>query len=176
MSGNHEPRASSGRWEPLFDVPDNLRRDGSNYVEWIWSLIDDGIPIPLSESFVCLRTAQNEPLLDPHIASHLDDQLKVALQAATANGHRLDDVVSCCMARDFDGGALGDELARLFFVQTSAALSRARSIGQICDAAEEFCVEAAHLKRRWATDPALPQALRRAIDAAANDDEGSCLT
>ncbi|MEZ0099512.1 hypothetical protein ABIF25_003094 [Bradyrhizobium elkanii] len=96
-------------------------------------------------------------MLDPEIARHLDDQLKVALQAATANGHRLDDVVSCCMARALDGGPLGDELGRLFFVETSGALSRARSIGEICDAAEEFCVEAAHLKRRSAIDRALPQ-------------------
>ncbi|GAA0005940.1 hypothetical protein BRDID11002_59440 [Bradyrhizobium diazoefficiens] len=68
-------------------------------------------------------------------------------------------------------GPLADELARLFFVNSAAALSRAKAIGEICDAAEEFCAEAFHLKRRLATDNALPKSLRRAIDAAAADDQ-----
>ena len=68
-------------------------------------------------------------------------------------------------------GPLADELARLFFVNSAAALSRAKASGEICDAAEEFCDEAFHLKRRLATDNALPKSLRRAIDAAAADDQ-----
>lgn len=158
-------------WEPLTDVPDNLRRDGSNYIEWIWSLLDDGIPIPKNDCFGDLRTAQDQPLLDPDVASLLDNQLKVALRAAIANGHGLDDIVTCCGARDLDGGPLADELARLFFVNSAAALSKAKAIGEICDVAEEFCAEAFHLKRRLATDDALPKSLRRAIDAAAADDQ-----
>lgn len=44
--GSENPRALTNgdeEWEPLFNVPDVLRRDGSNYVQWIWSLLDDGI-------------------------------------------------------------------------------------------------------------------------------------
>ncbi|MHC2288690.1 hypothetical protein [Bradyrhizobium barranii] len=150
-------------------MPDNLRRDGRNYIEWIWSLLDDGIPIPVSESFTELRTDAGEPLLDPEIASHLDEGFRAAQGAASANGHRIDDVVTCCSARELDGGPLCNELARLFFVDAAAALSRAQAIGEICDVVEEFCAEAAHLKRRLATDGALPMPLRRAIDAAAAD-------
>jgi hypothetical protein len=158
--------------EPLFDVPDNLRRDGSNYVEWIWSLLDEGIDIPLSGSFAGLRTAQGEPLLDTGIAAYLDGQLKIAWRAASGNSHGIEDVVICCGARGLDGGPLADELSRLFFTDCELALSRAKAIGEICDVAEAFCKEAVYLKRALATDFAMPRKLRLAIDdAAANEQE-----
>lgn len=170
MSEDHA-RQANGEWEPMFDVPDNLHRDGSNYVKWIWSLLDDGIEIPMSGSFIDLRTQQGKPLLDPDMAAHLDDQMKVARRAAAANNHGLEDVVTCRRAGDIDAGPLVDELSRLFFTDSAAALSRAGAIGEICDVAEEFCREAIHLKRTLATDRALPRTLRQAIDKDAADEQ-----
>jgi hypothetical protein len=168
MSNDHE-KANGDEWEPIFDVPDNLLRDGSNYVEWIWSLLDDGIEIPRSGSFGDLRAATGAPLLDPDIAVHLDEQMKIAMGAAAANNHGLEDIITCCSARDLDDGPLADELSRLFFLNSEEALSRARAIGELCDIAEDFCREAIYLKAPLTSDSALPMPLRRAIDPSASD-------
>jgi hypothetical protein len=32
-------------WAPSSDVPNNLGADGQNYVEWMWSLLDNGIDV-----------------------------------------------------------------------------------------------------------------------------------
>jgi len=159
---NDQEKENGDEWEPIFDVPDNLRRDGSNYVEGIWSPLDDGIEIPRSGSFCDLRTAAGAPLLDPDIAAHLDEQMKIAMGAAAANKHSLEDMVTCCSARDLDGGTLADELSRLFFLNSEEALLRARAIGELCDIAEDFCREAIYLRASLASDSALPMPLRRA--------------
>ncbi len=169
MTEDQENPSNVDAREPLFDVPDNLRRDGSNYVEWIWSLLDDGIDIPLSGSFVDLRTETGERLPDPDMVAYLDDQMKVARRAADARGHSLQDVITCCRARGLDAGPLADEFCRLFFTDCEAALSRARAIGEICEVAENFCKEALNLKASLATDSALPRQLRRVIDASLAD-------
>lgn len=150
--------------EPFFDVPDNLRRDGSNYVEWIWSLLDDGIDIPLSGSFADLRTAQGKPLLEAGTAAHLDDQLKIARRGASLNGHDFADVITCCKAPDINSGGLADQLMQLFFRNTVAAVARARSLGEICDLAEDFNKASIYLKFDLATDERLPGAVREALN------------
>ncbi|WP_165935792.1 MULTISPECIES: hypothetical protein [unclassified Bradyrhizobium] len=170
MSEDHQNKEDGDEWEPIFDIPDNLRRDGSNYVEWVWSLLDDGIDIPRSGSFADLRTATGAPLLDPDMAAHLDEQMKVAMGAAAANNHGIEDIITCCSARDFDAGPLADELSRLFFMNSEEALSRAKSIGEICDIAEDFCREAIYLKASLASDSVLPMPVRRAIAPSAADD------
>ncbi|MBR1000518.1 MULTISPECIES: hypothetical protein [Bradyrhizobium] len=164
MSDGRVNTSSDEEWEPIFDVPDNLRRDGSNYVEWIWSLLDDGIEVPLSGSFTDLRTAAGEPLLDAGVAADLDEQMTLARRAAAGVNHDLQDVLTCCRADGLDAGPLADELSRQFFLDSEATLSRAKAIGEICDMAEEFCKEALYLKADLARDPQLPMALRRAVD------------
>jgi hypothetical protein len=164
VSENTKEAMDGDEWEPLFDVPDNLRRDGSNYVEWIWSLLDDGIDIPLSGSFAELRTAQDLPLLDADIAAYLDDQLKIARRGASVNGHDLADVITCCNAPNTDSGGLADQLIQLFFHNKTAAVARARSLGEICDAAEDFNKAAIYLKFDLATDDTLPRVVRDALN------------
>lgn len=100
------------------------------------------------------------------MAAYLDGQMKVARRAADAKGHGLQDVITCCRGRGLDAGPLADELCRLFFTDCEAALSRARTIGEICEVAEDFCKEALHLKASLPTDSALPMQVRRAIDAS----------
>jgi len=167
MSGE-QSTSSNGEWEPIFDVPDNLRRDGSNYVEWIWSLLDDGIEIPLAGSFADLRTDAGAPLLDIDVAAYLDEQMKIARLAAASVNHDLQDVVTCCRAEDIDAGALVDELTNRFFVDPEGAKARAKALGEICETAEEFCKDAIYLKATLANDPKIPRPLRRAMNWAAS--------
>lgn len=143
MSKDQESSSSEGAWEPIFDVPDNLCRDRSNHVEWIWSLHEDGIEIPLSGSFGDLCTEAGEPLLDIVVAAHLDDQLKVTRLAALANNHDLQDAVTCCKAGDLDPDPLA---RRAQILDTGRALSRAKAMGEICDVAVGVCREAIYLK------------------------------
>jgi hypothetical protein len=56
-------------------------------VEWVWSLLDDGI-----ESF---RTAE-----------YLDEQLIIATRVASLRGHAMADVILCCKADGIDSTRL----------------------------------------------------------------------
>jgi hypothetical protein len=170
MSEAPDPKQQGEPWEPIIDIPDNLRPDGSNYVEWVWALLDDEIDIPLTgSSFAELRTPSREPLLDDWAAAHLDKQLAIARLAADERGHALADVLLCCRPQGFDAGELADELCRLFFTDSASALARGRALGEICGIAEEYRPEAFHLKMALATDPELPRAVRRAVDPFASD-------
>lgn len=131
MSGASDPTSQGQEWELIVDISDNLRSDGSNYVEWIWSLLDNGIDVPLSGPFADLRKEAGQPLLDSDIAAHLDEQMKIAWRASAAVNHGLQDVVTCCRARDLDAGPLADELSHLFFTDSELALSRAKAIGDL---------------------------------------------
>jgi hypothetical protein len=169
MSEAPDPKQQGEPWEPIIDIPDNLRPDGSNYVEWIWALLDDGIEIATVGSFAQLRCPSGAPLLDGAAADHLDSQLVIARRAADQRGHDLRDVVMCCRPGDLDAGKLADELSRLFFTDSASALARARAIGEICDIAEEYRPEAIRVKFALATDRALPRVIRRAVDPSAED-------
>jgi hypothetical protein len=166
MSKAPDAKQEGAQWEPIIDIPDNLRPDGSNYVEWVWALLDDEIDIPLTGSFAKLLTPSENPLLDDWAAAHLDKQLATARLAADERGHALADVVVCCRPEAFDAGELADDLYRLFFSDSASALARARAIGEICDVAEEYRPEAFRLKMALATDSKLPLALRRAVDSS----------
>jgi len=159
-----ETGARAGDWEPFSDIPLNLEPDGRNYVEWTWSLLDDGIEPSDQTSFSSLRTHDGKPLLAAFAAEYLDEQMLIAKKAANDNGHEFSDVILCCRAPDVDSGAIADELLQLFFRNTDAAVTRARSLGEICDVAEDFNVEAMHLKVNLATDKRLPKALRDALN------------
>jgi hypothetical protein len=151
-------------WEPISDVPMVLEADGRNYIEWTWSLLDDGIEISDQASFSALKTDGGEPLLATFAAEYLDEQMLVAKKAANEKGHGFADVILCCKAPETDSGEIADDLLRLFFRDTAAAVARARSLGEICDVAEDFNVEAMHLKMHLAADERLPKALRDALN------------
>lgn len=97
------------------DVPENLEPDGRNYVEWTWSLLDDGIDVCDQASFSTLRTPDGQPLLEADVAEHLDGQMLIAKKAAVQKGHDFADVILCCKAPNVDSGAIADELAKQFF-------------------------------------------------------------
>jgi len=98
---NDEGPSENG-WEPISEIPDNLEPDGRNYIEWTWSLLDDGNDVCDQASFSTLKTSNGEPLLAEHAARHLDEQMLIAMKAATENGHLFADVILCCKAPDID--------------------------------------------------------------------------
>ncbi|MCK1480548.1 hypothetical protein IVB27_38905 [Bradyrhizobium sp. 197] len=146
------------------DVPENLEPDGRNYVEWTWSLLDDGIDVCDQASFSTLRTADGQPLLEAEVAEHLDGQMLIAKKAAVQKGHEFADVILCCKAPNVDSDVTADELAKQFFLDTTFAMARARALGEICDVAEDFNISAMHLKMNLATDELLPKPLREALN------------
>jgi hypothetical protein len=146
------------------DVPYNLEPDGGNYVEWTWSLLDDGIDISGQASFSTLRTPDGQPLLEADTAEYLDEQMVIAKKAAVAKGHDIADVILCCRAPDINSDAVADELAKQFFLDTPLAMARAKALGEICDIAEDFNISAMHLKMNLATDELLPKPLREALN------------
>jgi hypothetical protein len=150
-------------WEPISDVPMVLEADGRNYIEWTWSLLDDGIELSDQASFSTLKTAAGKPLLAAFAAEYLDEQMLVAKKTANQEGHGFADVILCCKAPETDSGKIADDLLRLFFCDAAAAVARAKSLGEICDVAEDFNVEAIYLKMNLATDERLPKALRDAL-------------
>jgi hypothetical protein len=154
----------ASEWEPISNVPMVLEADGRNYIEWTWSLLDDGIELSDQASFSTLKTDAGEPLLAAFAAEYLDEQMLVAKKAASEKGHGFADVILCCKALGTDSGEIADHLLQLFFRDTAAAVARAKSLGEICDAAEDFNVEAMHLKMNLATDERLPKALRDALN------------
>ncbi len=156
--------ASTSDWEPISDVPQNLEADGRNYVEWVWSLLDDGIELCDRASFSTLKTSGGEPLLDSFAAKHLDEQMLIARSAAAKDGHSFADVIMCCKAPNVDYGAITNDLFRLFFQEPAAAVARAKSIGEICDVAEDFCKAAIYLKFDLSKDENLPKAVRKALN------------
>jgi len=79
--------APASDWQPISDVPDNLAPDGRNYVEWAWSLLDDGIELSSEGSFSTLKTCDGEPLLAGFAAEYLDEQMLIAKKAAIEKGH-----------------------------------------------------------------------------------------
>jgi hypothetical protein len=111
-----------------------------------------------------LKTDTGEPLLANFAAEYLDEQMLIAKNAANDKGHEFADVILCCKAPDIDSGEIADHLLQLFFRDTAAAVARARSLGEICDVAEDFNVEAMHLRMNLATDERLPKALRDALN------------
>jgi len=137
-SSTQEPDDPVGDWEPLTDFPNNLKSDGSNYIEWTCSLIDDGIEPNEKASFSELMTDQAEPLLAGFAAEFLDERMLIARKAAVDKGHNFADVIACCKAPDVDSGELANQLIQLFFRDKAAAVARAKSLGEICDAAEDF--------------------------------------
>jgi hypothetical protein len=163
-SSTQQPDGPVDDWEPLSDFPNNLRSDGSNYVEWICSLIDDGIEPNEKASFSALKTDQAEPLLAGFAAEFLDERMLIARKAAADNGHDFADVIACCKAPDIDSGKLADQLIQLFFRNKAAALARAKSLGEICDVAEDFNNAAIFLKLNLATDERVPKVLRDALN------------
>jgi hypothetical protein len=147
-----ETDASAAGWEPIMDVPQNLKPDGQNYVEWTWSLLDDGIDVSDQASFSALRTPDGQPLLDDDAAEYLDGQMMIAKKAVVEKGHDFGDVILCCKAPNIDSGAVADELAKQFFLDTAFAMTRAKALGEIYDIAEDFNISAMHLKMNLATD------------------------
>ena len=162
MQTHSKPKSNDlvGNWQPISDVPDNLEADGRNYIEWICSLIDDGIEPNDQASFSTLKTNSREPLLTDFAAEYLDEQMTIAKKAAKERGHDFADVILCCKAPDIDSGKIADELIRLFFLDSAAALARASSLGEICDIAEDFSKDAIFLKFNLATDEKIPKAVR----------------
>ncbi len=150
-------------WEPISDIPCNLASDGRNYVEWVWALLDDGIDIDIGRPFAELKTDDGQQLLTKDAANYLDGQLVVAMAAAASKGYDLRDVVLCCRAPFTDSGAIADELATLFSTDRFRAIARAKALAQICDAAEEFCKDAIHLKWNLAADDCLAPDIRKAF-------------
>jgi hypothetical protein len=155
--------ASAGDWTPISDIPLNLEPDGRNYIEWTWSLLDDGIELSDQMSFSTLQTDDGKPLLADFTAEYLDEQMLFAKKAANQEGHGFADVILCCKASETDSGKIADDLLRLFFRDAAAAVARAKSLGEICDVAEDFNVEVMHLRMNLATDELLPRALRDAL-------------
>jgi hypothetical protein len=151
-------------WEPISDVPMVLENDGRNYIEWTWSLLDDGIEISDLASFSTLKTDAGEPLLAAFAAEYLDEQMLIAKNAAVEKGHDFADVILCCKAPNIDSGAVADELIEQFFGNTASAMARAKALGEICDIAEDFNISAMHLKMNLATDEMLPKPLRIALN------------
>jgi hypothetical protein len=90
--------APASDWQPISDVPDNLAPDGRNYVEWAWSLLDDGIELSSEGSFSTLKTCDGEPLLAGFAAEYLDEQMLIAKKAAIEKGHDFADV-TCAAER-----------------------------------------------------------------------------
>jgi hypothetical protein len=146
------------------DVPQNLEPDGRNYVEWTWSLLDEGIDVSDEGSFSLLTTPDGQPLLEDDAAGYLDEQMLIAKKAAVAHGHNFADVILCCKAPNIDSGAVADELIEQFFRDTACAMARAKALGEICDVAEDFNISAMHLKMNLATDEKLPKPLRDALN------------
>jgi hypothetical protein len=134
---------SEGGVVPIDDVPLNLESDGSNYIEWTWSLLDEGIEPSDQSPFSALRAPDGQPLLTDHAATYLDEQMLVASKAALDNGHRMADVILCCKSPNIDSGAIADELIKQFFRDRTVAVARATALGQICDIAEDFNVQCA---------------------------------
>jgi hypothetical protein len=159
-----EANASAAGWEPIMDVPQNLEPGGQNYVEWTWSLLDDGIEFSDQASFSTQRTPDGQPLLENDAAVYLDEQMLIAKKAAVEHGHDFADVILCCKAPNIDSGAVADELIEQFFRDTASAMARAKALGEICDAAEDFNISAMHLKMNLATDEMLPKPLRDALN------------
>lgn len=155
---------STADWDPIMDVPQNLKPDGQNYVEWTWSLLDDGIDVVDQASFSALRTPSGQPLLEADTAEYLDEQMVIARKAAVAKGHDIADVILCCRAPNVDSGAVADELTKQFFLDTTLAMARAKALGEICDIAEDFNISAMHFKMNLATDELLPKPLRGALN------------
>jgi hypothetical protein len=163
-SSTPEPEEPAGNWEPFADVPDNLMPGGRNYIEWTCALIDDGIEPNDQASFSTLKTNQGEPLLADFAAEYLDEQMLIAQKAAVENGHDFADVIVCCKAPDIDSGKLADQLIQLFFRDKAAAAARAKSLGEICDVAEDFNKDAIYLKFNLAADETLPRVVRDALN------------
>jgi hypothetical protein len=159
-----EANASAAGREPIMDVPQNLEPNGQNYVEWTWSLLDDGIEVSDQASFSTLRTPDGQPLMEDDAAEYLDEQMLIAKKAAVEKGHDFADVILCCKAPNIDSGAVADELAKQFFLDTTFAMARAKALGEICDIAEDFNISAMHLKMNLATDEMLPKPLRDALN------------
>jgi len=141
-----------------------LEPDGRNYIEWTWSLLDDGIELSDQMSFSTLQTDDGKPLLAAFAAEYLDEQMLIAKKAANEKGHSFSDVILCCKAPNIDSGAVADELAKQFFQDTIFAMARAKALGEICDIAEDFNISAMHLKMNLATDEMLPKPLRDALN------------
>jgi hypothetical protein len=150
--------------EPISDVPMILEADGRNYIEWTWSLLDDGIEVSNQASFSTLRTRVGQPLLEDYAAEYLNGQMLTATKAAVEKGHDFADVILCCKAPDINSGAVADELTKQFLLDTTLAVARAKALGEICDIAEEFNTSAMHLKMSLATDEMLPKPLRDALN------------
>ena len=161
--------APEGDWEPFSDIPLNLEPDGRNYIEWVWSLLDDGIEVSNEGSFSALKTDHGQPLLAGFAAEYLDEQMLIAKRAAIEKGHDFADVVLCCKAPDVDSVKIAGDLIQLFFRDTAAAVARAKSLGEICDVAEDFCKAAIHLKFDLAADKNLPKAVRDALNGPVED-------
>jgi hypothetical protein len=166
MQTHSKPDAKDpvGNWEPINDVPYNLDEDGRNYIEWTCSLIDDGIELNDQVSFSTLKTNSGQPLLTDTAAKFLDEQMIIARKAAIGKGHDFADVILCCKAPDVNSGRIADELIQLFFRDTAAVLARAKSLGEICDEAEEFNKDAIFLKFNVASDEGIPKAVRVAFN------------
>jgi hypothetical protein len=160
---NEEDPSDNG-WEPISEIPDNLEPDGRNYIEWTWSLLDDGIEPNDQASFSTLKTSDGQPLLADFAAEYLDEQMLVAKAAAIGKGHAFADVILCCRAPDIDSGEVADQLIHLFFRDTPAAVARAKSLGEICDVAEDFIKAAIYLKFNLARDETLPKVVRDALN------------
>src|ERR1700731_4323314 len=127
-----EANGSAAGWEPIMDVPQNLKPDGQNYVEWTWSLLYDGIEVSDQASFSTLRTPDGQPLLGSDVAEHLDGQMLIAKKAVVQKGHDFADVILCCKAPNVDSGSIADELAQQFFLDTTSTMARAKALGEIC--------------------------------------------
>lgn len=147
--------------DPIEDIPENLKPDGSNYVEWVWALLDDGIEVRPGHSFSSLQARHGDALLESRAAVFLDEQLVIATRAAALHGHDMRDVVMCCHAASIDSTAIADDLNCRYVSDPKAALARARAIAEICEVADEFCPEAIHLKWKLAGDDQLQEEVRR---------------
>jgi hypothetical protein len=156
--------APANNWELISDVPENLEPDGRNYIEWAWSLLDDGIEFSSEGSFSTLKTRDGPPLLAGFAAEYLDEQMLIAKKAAMEKGHDFADVILCCKAPNVDSCGIADDLIQLFFRDKAAAVTRAKSLGEICDVAEDFCKAAIYLKFDLAADKTLPKAVRDALN------------
>ena len=159
-----ETESPEDEWDPIDDVPQNLRDSGSNYVEWVCSLLGDGIQPSRNESLSTLKTSAGRPLLTEEAAEFLDGLMVVARAAAARDGHGFDDVILCCKAPDVDGNAIAAELLEVYRADKAAGVARARSLGLICDVAEEFCQAATYLKFDLSKDETLPRAIRDALN------------
>jgi hypothetical protein len=164
MQSPMETENPEEEWDPIDDVPQNLRNNGSNYVEWVWSLLDVGIEPGGDESLSALTTDSGRPLLTREAAEYLDNRMVVARAAAANDGHRFDDVILCCRAPEVDGNAIAADLLGMYRANRTAAVARARSLGKICDVAEEFCPAAIYLKFDLSKDVTLPSAIRDALN------------